>query len=444
MISLIQNNNYDAEINYIDENDQPVDLSGYYFNFIVKEKKDCLNSDVKALIDKTVLLTGTDAENGIFYLNILPADTKDLRPTDEQIQYIYQFQISKTTVINTFEQGDNSITTINNNVTSNTNAITSINNQITTINNSITTINGKLLPSGGTTGQVLAKKSGTNYDTEWVTQSSGGGTLDPFNKFTRRRYIYSIGNFQNSQINIATMGFGNSSTNYQFNSGVPVSFVNGKGAFYQYSKFTYKDPTATGTATTGYIAGSVYADTINFLGYGDALFKFGLTSVNDPSCAMFVGLSSGNNSLHTTANDIFNNSFGGGAWAIGFGFEGSDTNLQFFFIRSGSYKYKINFNQFTGNYIASDILAKQAETAISYRMTNKLDSNNLVIGIDLEFYNHNTNRGGKYSLLFSQLNQTHMFIKDQVSFSPMWGFWQNPGFTGVKDIFNLFMVDITN
>ena len=106
MISLIQNNNYDAEINYIDENDQPVNLSGYYFNFIVKEKKDCLNNDVKALIDKTILLTGVDAENGIFYLNLLPADTKDLKPTDEQTQYIYQMQISKTTVVNTFEQGD--------------------------------------------------------------------------------------------------------------------------------------------------------------------------------------------------------------------------------------------------------------------------------------------------------------------------------------------------
>ena len=27
-----------------------------------------------------------------------------------------------------------------------------------------------LVPSGGTTGQVLAKNSGTNYDTTWVTK----------------------------------------------------------------------------------------------------------------------------------------------------------------------------------------------------------------------------------------------------------------------------------
>ena len=31
------------------------------------------------------------------------------------------------------------------------------------------------LPVGGTTGQVLAKASNTNYDVEWVDQSGGGG-----------------------------------------------------------------------------------------------------------------------------------------------------------------------------------------------------------------------------------------------------------------------------
>lgn len=31
------------------------------------------------------------------------------------------------------------------------------------------------VPTGGTTGQVLAKASGTSYDTEWVDQTGGGG-----------------------------------------------------------------------------------------------------------------------------------------------------------------------------------------------------------------------------------------------------------------------------
>ena len=33
---------------------------------------------------------------------------------------------------------------------------------------------GPGVPAGGTAGQVLAKKSGTDYDTEWVNQSGGG------------------------------------------------------------------------------------------------------------------------------------------------------------------------------------------------------------------------------------------------------------------------------
>lgn len=32
------------------------------------------------------------------------------------------------------------------------------------------------VPTGGTTGQVLRKKTNSNYDTEWATPSSGGGS----------------------------------------------------------------------------------------------------------------------------------------------------------------------------------------------------------------------------------------------------------------------------
>jgi len=37
----------------------------------------------------------------------------------------------------------------------------------------IEAVNG--IPVGGTTNQVLAKKSNSNLDVEWVTQSGGGG-----------------------------------------------------------------------------------------------------------------------------------------------------------------------------------------------------------------------------------------------------------------------------
>ena len=36
--------------------------------------------------------------------------------------------------------------------------------------------NGQGVPTGGTSGQVLAKKTGTNYDTQWVDQTGGGGS----------------------------------------------------------------------------------------------------------------------------------------------------------------------------------------------------------------------------------------------------------------------------
>lgn len=43
---------------------------------------------------------------------------------------------------------------------------------------------GQGVPTGGTAGQVLAKRSGTNYDTEWVNQSGGGGTVQSVNNVT--------------------------------------------------------------------------------------------------------------------------------------------------------------------------------------------------------------------------------------------------------------------
>lgn len=49
----------------------------------------------------------------------------------------------------------------------------------------VSSVDGKtgtvtILPTGGTTGQVLAKKTGTNYDVEWQTVS-GGGAVDSVN-----------------------------------------------------------------------------------------------------------------------------------------------------------------------------------------------------------------------------------------------------------------------
>jgi hypothetical protein len=38
-------------------------------------------------------------------------------------------------------------------------------------------LKNRLLPAGGTSGQVLAKSSNTNYDVGWITPSGGGGAV---------------------------------------------------------------------------------------------------------------------------------------------------------------------------------------------------------------------------------------------------------------------------
>jgi len=47
----------------------------------------------------------------------------------------------------------------------------------------ITSISGKILPAGGTAGQILAKTSNTNYDTEWINApgNSGGSSNFSYN-----------------------------------------------------------------------------------------------------------------------------------------------------------------------------------------------------------------------------------------------------------------------
>jgi hypothetical protein len=45
---------------------------------------------------------------------------------------------------------------------------TSLDYKVTDVISRVTTAEAKVLPAGGTTGQVLTKSSGTNYDTGWV------------------------------------------------------------------------------------------------------------------------------------------------------------------------------------------------------------------------------------------------------------------------------------
>lgn len=60
----------------------------------------------------------------------------------------------------------------------------------------------RLLPSGGTTGQVLAKTTGTNYVVGWVTPAAGSGGANGFNAI----FMRAAGQFIATCLNGIAMG----------------------------------------------------------------------------------------------------------------------------------------------------------------------------------------------------------------------------------------------
>jgi len=52
----------------------------------------------------------------------------------------------------------------------------------------VTALISKTIPSGGTTGQILAKNSGTSFDTGWVDPPSGGGSSSSSSNFSYNFY----------------------------------------------------------------------------------------------------------------------------------------------------------------------------------------------------------------------------------------------------------------
>ncbi|WP_338765867.1 hypothetical protein WAF17_02565 [Bernardetia sp. ABR2-2B] len=57
--------------------------------------------------------------------------------------------------------------------------VVGIETSITTINESITTLSSNTIPTGGLEGQILAKRSNTDNDVEWIAPPSGGGNFLP-------------------------------------------------------------------------------------------------------------------------------------------------------------------------------------------------------------------------------------------------------------------------
>ena len=65
---------------------------------------------------------------------------------------------------------------------------------------------GPGVPTGGSIGQILAKASGNNYDTEWVTPSGGGSDLKTIT-FTGLSFKLKVDGFAKAVWNSNTVGF---------------------------------------------------------------------------------------------------------------------------------------------------------------------------------------------------------------------------------------------
>lgn len=115
----------------------------------------------------------------------------------------------------------------------------------------VAAIASKLVPSGGTTGQVLAKASGTDWDLAWVTPSGGSiqtastsMALSNIGSGTKTLYLERWGNVvhasmvttatastANSAITCGTVPSGYRPTHNEFQSGVCVSNNNLNGYY---------------------------------------------------------------------------------------------------------------------------------------------------------------------------------------------------------------------
>lgn len=103
-IKIYQKNTYSCELNITNDNGDPVNLEGQLFNFIVKLKDDCLLKDINAKINKTLTLTGADAQAGKIYLTLNGQETDLQKTILNQVEYVAQFQIENQGVINTLKQ----------------------------------------------------------------------------------------------------------------------------------------------------------------------------------------------------------------------------------------------------------------------------------------------------------------------------------------------------
>jgi len=104
---------------------------------------------------------------------------------------------------------------------------------------------GQGVPAGGTTGQVLAKINNTDFNTQWVTPATGGGSPALQLEVGQTGGITLVG--QNAE-HIVAWGTPTTNVSSQFNTTTEVFTVGSSGLYYIEAIFTgVVDPSSGGT-----------------------------------------------------------------------------------------------------------------------------------------------------------------------------------------------------
>ncbi len=88
MIEIYRRNNYSAEVTYLDDSNNVIDLTGYVVKFIVKKENDISNVDTYAVINKSFLID--DGTQGTFTIELTKEETNILAGS-----YNFEVQLTK-------------------------------------------------------------------------------------------------------------------------------------------------------------------------------------------------------------------------------------------------------------------------------------------------------------------------------------------------------------
>lgn len=250
--------------------------------------------------------------------------------------------------------------------------------------------------------------------------------------FKIRRFAFSQG-ITNAYASLTFLGFYSSSNSKTDYTAIPVSYVNGKENYYYTSKYSFKDnDSPLGVSSGGYR----FSAAASFYFGIDWIMRTGQRTNFDSQLSMFTGLTTAFSSV-PNPYFAFEASTDGECY-IGFGYSETDSNIRFIIKNNNSTApFSVLLSSFTGNFIASDIVARQKEVQFAYRI--RVNDNK--DGLMLYFINLATNRYGTYNLLFSSVPAINLFDIKTKFFSPLISYKQKQG-TATADNIDFFMVDL--